>query len=296
MYVQMIFELPEVQEFIDPGRKWNGDNRNPNSEKECPGGVIVERNEMKLKDKVCIITGAGQGIGKHYAERFAQEGARVVVAEYNDSAGRATAKSIIATGHEAFFIKTDVSNEDSTQTMAKVTSEKYGHIDVLVNNAAVFATLGFKPFDQIPTEEWDRVMAVNLRGVWLCCKAVLPYMKERKRGKIINTSSSAWDMGRPLYLHYVTSKAGIVGFTRGLAKEVGEWNINVNCVSYAGVITEIERKSFTHEAQKWVIDQQCIKRPGIPEELVGTVLFLASEDSDFVTGQNIHPNGGFYFH
>ena len=251
---------------------------------------------MKLKDKVCIITGAGQGIGKYYAERFAQEGAKVVVAEYNESAGKAAAKGITATGREAFSIKTDVSNENSAQAMAKATVEKYGRIDVLVNNAAVFATLGFKPFEQIAIDEWDRVMAVNLRGMWLCCKAVVPYMKEQKKGKIINTSSSAWDMGRPLYLHYVTSKAGIVGFTRGLAKEVGDWNINVNCVSYAGVITEIERESFTPEAQKWVIGQQCIKRPGIPQELVGTVLFLASEDSDFVSGQNIHPNGGFYFH
>jgi len=139
-------------------------------------------------------------------------------------------------------------------------------------------------------------MAVNLRGLWLCCKAVVPYMKKQKKGKIINTSSSAWDMGRPLYLHYITSKAGVVGFTRGLAKEVGEWNINVNCVSYAGVITEIERESYTPEAQKWVMSQQCIKRSGVSKELVGTIIFLASEDSDFLSGQNIHPNGGLYFH
>jgi 3-oxoacyl-[acyl-carrier protein] reductase len=251
---------------------------------------------MKLKDKVCIITGAGQGIGKFYAERFAQEGAKVVVAEFNETAGKPVAEAIIGRGHDAFFIKTDVSDEKSVQRMVEGTVKKYGHIDVLINNAAVFATLGFKPFDKIPVEEWDRVMAVNLKGMWLCCKAVVPYMKEQKKGKIINTSSSAWDLGRPLYLHYVTSKAGIVGFTRALAKEVGDWNINVNCVSYAGVITEIERESFTPEAQKWVQGQQCIKRPGIPQELVGTVLFLASEDSDFVSGQNIHPNGGFYFH
>jgi len=121
-------------------------------------------------------------------------------------------------------------------------------------------------------------------------------MKAQKKGKIINTSSSAWDIGRPLYLHYVTSKAGIVGFTRSLAREVGDWNINVNCVSYAGIVTEIERESFPPEAQRWVISQQCIKRPPVPEELVGTVMFLASEDSNFLSGQTIHPNGGFYFH
>lgn len=251
---------------------------------------------MRLKDKVCIITGAGQGIGKFYALRLAEEGAKVVVAEYNEEKGRSAVAEIIDSGHEALFVKTDVSDDKSAQTMAASTIEKYGRIDILLNNAAIFASLGFKPFDQIPFEEWDQVMAVNLRGLWLCCKAVVPIMKEQRKGKIINTSSSAWDLGRPLYLHYVTSKAGIVGFTRGLAKEVGEWNINVNCVSYAGVITEIERESYPPEAQEWVMNQQCIKRPGVPQELIGTILFLASDDSDFVSGQNIHPNGGFYFH
>jgi len=251
---------------------------------------------MRFKDKITIITGAGQGIGQVFAHKFAEEGAKVVIAEYNGVTGKKVADEITGKGYEAWFINTDVSDEKSTQAMAKGTVDKYGRIDVLINNAAIFATLGFKPFDQIPIEEWERVMAVNLRGLWLCCKAVVPYMKAQKKGKIINTSSSAWDIGRPLYLHYVTSKAGVVGFTRGLAREVGDWNINVNCVSYAGIITEIERKSFPPEAQKMVISQQCIKRPPIPEELVGTVMFLASEDSDFLSGQTIHPNGGFYCH
>ncbi len=251
---------------------------------------------MKLKNKVCVITGAGQGIGKYYAERLAEEGAKIVIAEHNEVTGKSVAEQITSSGFEALFVKTDVSNEDSTQAMAKAAVEKYGRIDVLINNAAIFASLGFKPFDQIPIEEWDQVMAVNLKGLWFCCKAVVPVMKAQQQGKIINTSSSAWDMGRPLYLHYVTSKAGIVGFTRGLAKEVGEWNINVNCVSYAGIVTEIERESYTPEAQERVLNQQCIKKPGVPQELVGTILFLASDDSDFLSGQNIHPNGGFYFH
>ena len=251
---------------------------------------------MKLKNKVCLITGAGQGIGKYYAERLAEEGAKIVIAEYNEVTGKSVAEQITSNGFDALFVKTDVSNEDSTQAMARAAVEKYGRIDVLINNAAIFASLGFKPFDQIPIEEWDQVMAVNLKGLWFCCKAVVPVMKEQQQGKIINTSSSAWDMGRPLYLHYITSKAGIVGFTRGLAKEVGEWNINVNCVSYAGIATEIERESYTPEAQEWVLNQQCIKRPAVPQELVGTILFLASDDSDFLSGQNIHPNGGFYFH
>jgi len=251
---------------------------------------------MKLKNKVCIITGAGQGIGKYYAERLAEEGAKVIIAEYNETTGKSVAEKISSRGFDALFVKTDVSNGDSTQAMAKAVVEQYGRVDVLINNAAIFASLGFKAFDQIPEDEWDQVMAVNLKGMWCCCKAVVPIMKNQQKGKIINTSSSAWDMGRPLYLHYVTSKAGIVGFTRGLAKEVGEWNINVNCVSYAGIVTEIERDSYTPEAQEWVLSQQCIKKPGVPQELVGTILFLASEDSDFLSGQNIHPNGGIYLH
>jgi 3-oxoacyl-[acyl-carrier protein] reductase len=251
---------------------------------------------MRFKDKVTIITGAGQGIGRVFAHKFAEEGAKVVIAEYNEATGKKVVDEIKGKGQEAWFVKTDVADEKNTEAMAKGIVDKYGKIDILINNAAIFATLGFKPFDTIPIDEWDRVMAVNLRGLWLCCKAVVPYMKAQNKGKIINTSSSAWDTGRPFYLHYITSKAGVVGFTRGLAKEVGDWNINVNCVSYAGIITEIERASFPPEAQKMVLNQQCIKRPQLPEELVGTVMFLASEDSDYLSGQNIHPNGGFYFH
>jgi 3-oxoacyl-[acyl-carrier protein] reductase len=251
---------------------------------------------MRLKDKVCIITGAGQAIGKYFAQRFAEEGAKIIIAEINEPTGKAAAEEINDKGYEAWFIRTDVSEPKSTQIMVDDTLEKYGRIDVLINNAAIFATLGQKPFDQIPIEEWEEVMAVNLKGLWLCCKSVVPIMKSQNKGKIITTSSDAWDVGRPLYLHYVTSKAGIVGFTRALAREVGEWNINVNCISYTGVLTEIDRKSYTPEAQKWVMDQQAIKRPSVPPELAGTAIFLASDESDFVTGQTVHPNGGFYLH
>ena len=251
---------------------------------------------MRLKDKVVIITGAGQGIGRVYAHRFAEEGAKVVIAEYNELTGKKVADEIIGKGYQARLIRTDVTDEKSTQAMAKETIDQYGRIDVLINNAAAFSKLRIGPFDQISVEEWDRVMAVNLRGPWLCCKAVIPFMKAQGRGKIINTASDAWDIGRPFYLHYVTSKAGTVGLTRGLAREVGDWNINVNSVSYPGIRTEIDRKSFTPEAQEQQVQLQCLKRLPLPEELVGTVMFLASEDGDFLTGQNIHANGGRSFH
>ena len=246
---------------------------------------------MDTMDKVVIITGGGGGIGRTLAKRFAQEGAKVVIAQRSAELGDKLVSEIVKNGYSAHFLQTDISKESSTQSMAAKTIEKYGRIDVLLNNATVsLASLGPKPFDHISVEEWDQVMAVNLRGAWLCCKAVVPFMKEQRKGKIINTSSAAWDMGNIAFLHYLTSKAGIVGLTRGLAWELGEWNINVNCVSYGPVITETNREVYLVEQQKADLNQQCIRRPALPEELEGTVMFLASSESDFLTGQTIHPS------
>ncbi|MBW2138994.1 MAG: 3-oxoacyl-ACP reductase FabG [Deltaproteobacteria bacterium] len=252
---------------------------------------------MRLRNKVAIVTGVGRGIGRTLAKRLAVEGARVVIAQRSEETARSVLDDIREKGGEACFLQTDISIESSAISMAEKTVEIYGSIDVLINNATVsLASLGPKPFDQIPVEEWDRVMAVNLKGTWLCCKAVAPFMKRQKKGKIINTSSSAWDTGDLPFLHYLASKAGIVGLTRGLARELGDWNINVNCVSYGPVITESNREIYTRERQIEDLKKQCIKRPAVPEEIVGTVMFLASEESDFITGQTIHPNGGIYFH
>ncbi len=251
---------------------------------------------MSVRDKVIIITGGGQGIGAVYSHRLAEEGNKIVIAGINEMKGQAVAEDIKSKGCEALFIKTDVADEQNTEAMARTTVNKYGRIDVLINNAAKFADLGQKPFSEIPVKEWDDVMAVNLRGMWLCCKAVVPYMREQRKGKIINVSSSAPNIGRPFYIHYITSKAGIVGFTRGLAREVGEWNINVNCIAPGGISTEIERKSFTPEHQKEAMNRQCMKRPPVPEEMIGTIMYLASEDSDYLTGQTIHVNGGGYLY
>jgi 3-oxoacyl-[acyl-carrier protein] reductase len=237
--------------------------------------------KMAVKDNVVIVTGGAKGIGAVISKKFAESGAKVVIVQRDEVTGNKVAAEIKEKGGEALFIKTDVSIERDALAMAKITVEKYGRIDVLVNNAAYKGPEGGmnKPFDQIPVEEWDRVMAVNLRGTWLCCKAVSPYMKAQKKGKIINTSSSAWDVGYGPWLHYVTTKAGLIGFTRSLAREFGEYNVNVNCVSYGSRI-----------------EDQFIKKQPTFEDLFGTVLFLASEESDFVTGQTIHPNAGAYLH
>jgi len=251
---------------------------------------------MRLKDKVIIVTGAGQGIGAVYAHKLAEEGGKVIIAEINEEKAKAVADDITAKGHEALAIRTDVSDEESTKALARVVSERYGHIDVLINNASVFATIKMKPFDEITVEEWDHLMAVNLRGVFLCCKAVVPFMKAQKKGKVINISSSTVFIGRPYYIHYVTSKAGVIGFTRALAKEVGDWNINVNCISPGAVQTEIPRDSTTPEQFQQMIKMRCIHRNEVPEDLVWAIMFFASEDSDFISGQTLNVDGGMVFH
>jgi 3-oxoacyl-[acyl-carrier protein] reductase len=189
-----------------------------------------------------------------------------------------------------------VSDEENTRALARTVSERYGRIDVLINNAAIFSTIITKPMEEIGVEEWNRVTDVNLRGVFLCSKAVVPYMKAQKNGKIINISSATVFMGKPYYIHYVTSKAGVIGFTRALARELGEFNINVNCITPGYTRTEIPRGTTTEEQLRKIIDHQCIKRIGTPQDLVGAMIFLASEESDFISGQIVNVDGGDNLH
>ena len=247
---------------------------------------------MRLKEKVVIITGAGQGLGAAYARRLAEEGAKVVIAELNEEKAEAVAKEIKAKGYEALAVGTDVSDEESTKALALKVSETYGHIDVLINNAAVFSTIELKPVEEISLEEWEQLMAVNLRGVFLCSKAVIPIMKAEKKGKIINISSATVFMGKPYYAHYVSSKAGVIGFTRALARELGDDNINVNCLTPGYTETEVPRGTTTPEQKKAIIGHQCIKRIGVPEDLMGIMVFLASDESDFMSGQTVNVDGG----
>ena len=247
---------------------------------------------MRLKDKVTIITGAGQGIGAAYARKFCEEGAKVVIADINHEKSEAVVKEITGKGHEALTVMTDVSDEASTQALVRTVVEKYGRIDILVNNAAIFATIKIKPIEEISVDEWDGLMGVNLRGLFLCCKTILPQMKAQKQGKIINVSSATVFMGKPYYIHYVTSKAGVIGFTRALAREVGDWNIQVNCLTPGYTETEIPRATTTPEQKKAIIGHQCIKRIGTPEDLFGIMVFLASNESDFMSGQTVNIDGG----
>ena len=253
---------------------------------------------MRLKDKVTIITGAAQGIGATFAVGFAKEGARIVIADILD--GKGVAKAIEKVGGEAIFVKTDVTKQNECDALAKAASDRFGSIDILVNNAAIFGDLVTGPFMEISDEEWRRVMDVNAGGPFRCTKAVFPYMKD-KGGKIINVSSAIILEGMPGLPHYVASKGAVMAFTRCMARELGVFNINVNSIA----------PGFTHSAggdkvaQKTMIDvslediqmpMKSLKRTTYPEDLVGTAIFLASEESRNITGQLIVVNCGLAFH
>jgi len=249
---------------------------------------------MKLKDKVVIVTGSGKNIGKVYAERFAKEGAKVTVCDIVDCTE--TEKAIQSMGGEVLSVKTDITSEKDTIEMAKKTVDRFGRIDILVNNAAIWGGIVLKPFYEISMEEWDNMMAVNLRGTFLCCKAVFPYMKQQKKGKIINIASIAAFHAIPYSLPYNTSKGGILVLTKTMARELGEFNINVNCVAPGLVWNEASKKQITTQELERHITTMCFRRAQEAEDLVGTVLFLASEESDFVTGQTIVVDGGSFLH
>jgi 3-oxoacyl-[acyl-carrier protein] reductase len=245
--------------------------------------------EPSLQGRVAIVTGAGQGLGRVFAKAFPMAGAIPVIAERNHDKGRAVAAEI---GNEAFAIRTDVADPASIDGMVAEVDRRFGRIDILVNNAGIFSTLEMRPFEQIPLDEWDEVLRVNVTGPFLCARAVLPAMRRARWGRIINMASGAVTLGRPNYLHYITSKAALVGMTRSMARELGADGITVNSILPGATFTEIERKTVSPEQKQRIVSQQCVPRPEVPEDLVGMVLFLASEASAFVTGQGLTVDGG----
>jgi NAD(P)-dependent dehydrogenase (short-subunit alcohol dehydrogenase family) len=247
---------------------------------------------MRLEKKVAIVTGGARHIGAAYARRLAAEGAAVVIADILD--GEPVANEIRSHAGEALAIKADVSSENDTKTMAEEALKSFGRIDILVNNAAIFINIQRHPFYEISAEEWDRVSAVNIKGPFLCAKAVFPQMRQQKSGKIINISSSTAYWGTPMFLHYVASKAALVGMTRSLAREVGEFGICVNAI--APGLVEHEGQNAPKALSELQLKERSLKRLQTPDDLLGTLVFLASSDSDFMTGQTIVVDGGSVFH
>jgi 3-oxoacyl-[acyl-carrier protein] reductase len=252
---------------------------------------------MRLQNKVAIVTGGGVGIGKAYSHGLAKEGAKVVVADIQEAEAKKVAADIKAAGGEAIAVPVDVTSPEKTQAMAGAALKQYGRIDILVNNAGLYSALKKKNFMEIDPEEWDRVMAVNVKGLFLCVKAVYPAMKNQGKGKIINISSGTVLGGSPLFLHYVSSKAGVLGFTRALSREVGADNICVNSIMPGLTISGSNQEGvMTPEQLADRRKRRCIQRDQYPQDLVGTVIFLASDDSDFMTGQSISVDGGMNMH
>ena len=256
---------------------------------------------MRLKDKVAIITGAGQGIGRAYANRFAREGAKIVVAEINEEIGRRTEQEVKAAGSDALYVKTDVSSEDSCKAMAAKAAERFGRIDILMNNAAIFFGLDTQDSS---LKYFNRILSVNLTGVWLCTRAVEPYMKRQHSGKIINQSSTAAFMGNvgavdtsdpdkpsPPF-HYSVAKMGVNGLTKYFAGALGPWGINVNAIAPGVTMTEATKSVVPEDMLSMLVMFTALKKALQPEDLTGTAVFLASSDSDMMTGQVLVVDAG----
>jgi len=248
---------------------------------------------MDFTGKVVIVTGASRGLGRQYACEFAKRGASVAVNDVRDCAE--TLAAIEATGAAGMKTETDVTSAESTRAMADAVLQRFGRIDVLVNNAGLYGSLHFRPFDQLDEAEWDSVMNVNVKGLWQCSKAVLPAMKQQGGGAIVNISSLAATYGMPNGLHYTASKAAVIGLTRGLAREVGRHNIRVNAVAPNVVNTDATSEVFGDKRDKIIevtLSQQAIRRPLEPDDIVGAVLFLASDLNRITTGQTLMVDGG----
>lgn len=247
--------------------------------------------------RVAVVTGAGQGLGRAFARRLVADGLRVVVADLNPTTADQVAAELRADfgPGAAAAVQVDVADEASVAALAEEVMSLYGRWDVLVNNAAIFSSLVMRPFEEIPLAEWEDVMAVNVRGIFLTCRAAVPHLRAVGGGKIVNISSAAYLQGRGNYMHYVASKAAVIGMTRSLATELGSAGITANVVTPGSTETEVPRDTVTPAQVDAIIARQAIPRRQRLDDLVGAVSFLASTDSDFITGQTLNVDGGSVF-
>ena len=250
-----------------------------------------------LRGRVVIVTGGAVGIGRIYSESLIAAGASVVIADIAAEAGEKLAARLQGQGGEVLAVRTDISDEKAVTRLAEATVARFGRIDALINNASTMSSLPRRCWLEIPVAEWDRVMAVDLRGLFLCCRAVVPQMQRHGKGKIVNITSTRVFEGTPNRLHYTTAKSGVIGFTRALARELGPDNIAVNVVAPGRTLSETQVATTDKNYLADDYDRQrAFARPQIPEDLVGAVMFLLTNASGFITGQTLIVDGGKVMH
>ena len=249
--------------------------------------------DQRLAGRVAIVTGGGKGIGAHYVQGLARAGARVAAADIDLTAARAAADRLGAQELDVLGLEVDVSRAESVERMVAQVVDRFGRLDILVNNAALYAALMPKRhFFELTPEDWDRVLAVNVKGLFLCAKAAFPHLKASGRGRIINISSGTAYSGNTGFLHYVTSKAAVIGFTRSLARELGEYDITVNAIAPGLTASETAVAAYPPGEIEARAQSRAIKRVQVPDDLVGTVTFLSSDAAAFMTGQTLVVDGG----
>lgn len=249
----------------------------------------------KSEKKTFLITGGGQGIGRHFAQRLTKEGHAVAVLDINENAAQVVVRDLQAAGAQAMAFGADITDDAAIEATVGEVVTRFGGLHVLINNASIFSTLKMRPFYELPVEEWRQVIDVNLTGCFICARHACKPMQAAGWGRIINIASAVVPMGRANYMHYVASKAGVVGMTRSMARELGRFGITVNAILPGAVETEIERETVTPEQRAAFIAQRSLSRAQVPEDLGGAVSFLASEDAGFMTGQSLIVDGGMIF-